>query len=111
MNSLNLWLDSNGSSFSLQVGTATGDKNQISVSSNAMTVSGLGISSGSAASGSGGSSSDGGTITKIASDFVVSQTTTGMQSTPDVATLANGNFVVVWQVHDWEGASEYNAYG
>ena len=102
-------MDSNGSSFSFQVGTATGDKNQISVSLGAMSASALGLGGNAAlgwGSSSSGSSSSAGTIKKITSDFVVNQTTAGTQGAPDVTVLANGNFVVVWQAHDQNGASK-----
>ena len=54
-------MDSNGSSFSFQVGTATGDKNQISVNLNAMSASALGLG-GSASSSASSSSSTGRTV-------------------------------------------------
>ena len=54
-------MDSNGSSFSFQVGTATGDKNQISVSLGAMSASALGLG-GSASSSASSSSSTGRTV-------------------------------------------------
>jgi flagellin-like hook-associated protein FlgL len=110
-------MDSNGSSFSFQVGNATGDKNQISVNLNAMSASALGLggsaSSSASGSSSGSGSSSSGTITtpqKIGSEFQVNTYTTGDQNEPDITALSDGGFVVTWRSAGQDGTT-YGIYG
>ena len=81
-------LDSNGSNFNFQVGTATGDKNQINVAINSMSAGSLKV---------GGADPSVTTPQKVGGEFKVNTHTTGDQRDPSITALATGGYVIAWQ--------------
>ena len=82
-----------GTSFSFQVGTATGDKNQIDITINAMSAKALGVRNNDIKYMADPSVT---TPVPVGSEFLTNTTTDGDQAASSVTALADEGFVATW---------------
>ena len=89
----NLMDDSTGTTFSFQVGAATGSANQINIKINAMSAKALGVGDSDIKYMADPSVT---TPVPVGAEFLINTTTEGNQYGPSVTALSDGGFVATW---------------